>query len=98
MTPTSSPARPSASWGSELRYEDGACLVDTHSVEYQVKAAFPFQVAACDALNRSSVVREHVIRATLADKFLVFAAAYADDEGRVHSALGDLNREVSDPA
>src|SRR6266540_5433922 len=80
------------------RCEDGPCLVEAHGVEYQIKTSLPFRVMTRNAFNRSTVVRDHVIRATLACKFLILAAAHADNERSAHAALCDLNCEMSDPA
>ena len=80
------------------RCEDGPCFVEPHGVKYQVEAFLPLRVMTRNAFNRSTVVSDHVIRATLACKFLVLAAAYADNERRSQAALCDLNCEMSDPA
>ena len=40
-------------------------MVEADGVEYQVKTSFPLRVRTQNAFNRRSVVRDHLIRATL---------------------------------
>jgi hypothetical protein len=79
--------------------EDGPCLVDAYGVKDQVEASLPLRAMTRNALDRSPIVQDHVIRATLARKVLVPAAAHADNERGAHPALCDLNcKTASDTA